>query len=298
MSTLRMAQAQKITFVLVDALGAVVTGLAGTFTLQISKNGGAFAGSTGVKAEIGSGWYSYVLSTAETDTAGPLAVKVTGTGAVQKNISYAVYGTAWAAPAGTNILTAEEGAAVLRCSESDSNLLMLLPGIDMYLKTATGRDWTLDTTIHEAAKNAARMLLVRWYEDPGGMVAGSSLGFGLQAAIVQLSALALQLAEDGIPYEPLRLISTNIGSEMAITTTIVLAFNHPMAAAATGKVSIEDGVGNTVTTTNTLDSSTRVMTLTPSASLSKSTSYRVVLEHANDIYGQTADFTLGFNTED
>lgn len=80
-------------FVLVDSNGTEVTGLGSTFTVTISKNGGAFAASAGAKAEIGNGWYSYTLTAAETDTLGALAVKVAGTGAVQQNLLYDVVGS-------------------------------------------------------------------------------------------------------------------------------------------------------------------------------------------------------------
>ena len=46
-----------------------------------------------------------------------------------------------------NILTAAEAANVLRCLTTDAAMLQLLPQVDKYIKTATGRDWTADTTI-------------------------------------------------------------------------------------------------------------------------------------------------------
>lgn len=95
-----------------------------------------------------------------------------------------------------NILTAAEAATVLRCDQADADMLQLLPSVDAYLKNATGRDWAADTPIRPEAKSAARMLLVRWHEDPGGMAAGSALGFGLSACLVQLEAVALQLAAE------------------------------------------------------------------------------------------------------
>jgi hypothetical protein len=86
---------KKVTFVMVDTAGTEVAGLGTGITVQISKNGGAFGASAGTKAEIGSGWYSYTFTTAETDTLGPLAVKITGAGAVQQNILYEVVGSDW-----------------------------------------------------------------------------------------------------------------------------------------------------------------------------------------------------------
>jgi hypothetical protein len=93
------------------------------------------------------------------------------------------------------ILTASEAATVLRCSDTDANLLMLLSQIDSYLKNATGRDWTLDDPILPEAKAAARMLLVMWYENPGMIGSVTSMNFGLTAALVQLESIALELVE-------------------------------------------------------------------------------------------------------
>jgi hypothetical protein len=90
------------------------------------------------------------------------------------------------------ILTPYEAATVLRLEEDDPNMLDLLVQVDAYIKNATGRDWAADTPILPEAKAAARMLLVRWHEDPGGMEAGAALGFGLSACLVQLEALALR----------------------------------------------------------------------------------------------------------
>lgn len=96
----------------------------------------------------------------------------------------------------TNILTASEGAVVLRCSSTDTAMLAMLPGIDAFIKNATGRDWAKESQIPEEAKSAARMLLVLWHENPG-MVGGDtgSSNFGLTACLIQLSALAMNIAE-------------------------------------------------------------------------------------------------------
>ncbi len=190
MTTLHLAEAQLRAFVLVDSSGDEVTSLGTTFTVEISKNGGAFAAGMGTKAEIGDGWYSYELTAGETDTVGPLAVKVTGAGADQQNLLYQVSGAAWEPGTGTYILTTTEAATVLRCAEDDPNMLMLLPAIDAYIKMATGRDWAADTTIREEAKNAARMLLVQWHENPAMVGSSGPLAFGLMAALTQLEAIA------------------------------------------------------------------------------------------------------------
>lgn len=83
-------QANRIVFVMVDGAGNEVAGLGSGFTLQISKNGAAFAASAGTKAEISDGWYTYLATAAEANSVGVVAVRVTGTGAVTQNLEYVV----------------------------------------------------------------------------------------------------------------------------------------------------------------------------------------------------------------
>lgn len=87
-----LSQQNTILFVMVDSAGTEITGLGSGFTLEISKNGAAFAASAGTKSEVGSGWYKYVTTSAEANTRGPVAVKVTGAGAIQQNLEYVVAG--------------------------------------------------------------------------------------------------------------------------------------------------------------------------------------------------------------
>lgn len=89
-----------------------------------------------------------------------------------------------------NILTIGEAANVLRCLETDPNMIDLLPMVDQYIQQATGHDWAADAPVQPEAKAAARILMVRWHEDPGGMAAGGALGPGLSACLTQLEALA------------------------------------------------------------------------------------------------------------
>jgi len=84
------SQQNRITFVMVDASGNEVSGLGAGFTLEIAKNGGAFAASGGTKAEMSDGWYTYLSTAAEADTVGPVSIRVTGTGAIQQNLEYVV----------------------------------------------------------------------------------------------------------------------------------------------------------------------------------------------------------------
>lgn len=85
-----LGQENTILFVLVDSANVEVEGLGDTFTLQISKGGGAFAASAGTKAEIGNGWYRYTCTAEEANTAGPVGICITGPGIVQQNLEYVV----------------------------------------------------------------------------------------------------------------------------------------------------------------------------------------------------------------
>jgi len=191
---LRQSEEHLVMFVMIDASGVEVAGLGTAFSVEISKNGGSFAAGAGVKSEIGSGWYSYLLSESETDTIGPLAMRVNAVGCVQQNLLYEVVPVAQLPVyAGPYILTAAEAAKVLRCAEDDPYMLDLLPQVDAYIVQATGYNWANDDLIRQEAKNAARMLLTMWHENPA-MIAGgvSSLQFGLIAALVQLESIALR----------------------------------------------------------------------------------------------------------
>lgn len=197
-----------------------------------------------------------------------------------------------------NILTETEAANALRCDEDDPGMLDLLPMVDKYVENATGRDWTADNPIRPEAKAAARMLLVRWHEDPGGMAAGVALGWGLSSAFTQLEALALTLETDGVPDEKLAIVTHNMTTEMALEANLVIVFNHEMAAGATTHVTLENAAGSTVAVTNTLDATGKILTVNPNANLTASSSYTLVIDHAADIYGQTLDTEIGFFTED
>ncbi|NUM48732.1 MAG: hypothetical protein HUU38_28835 [Anaerolineales bacterium] len=114
MTKIGLNQTHLATFVLVDAQGVEVSGLGTTFTVQLSKNGGAFLAGTSTKAEIGSGWYSYLVSASDTDTAGPLALKITAPGAAQQNLLYEVSGSLFESPVGPLFATVADVAAFLQ----------------------------------------------------------------------------------------------------------------------------------------------------------------------------------------
>jgi hypothetical protein len=165
-------QANRILFVMADSSGLELAGLGNTFTLQLSKNGAAFAGSAGTKAEIGNGWYSYLSTVAEANTLGPIAIIVSGAGAVQQNLEYVVATRVSGAIAFTYTLTNSvtllpiEGAIVTFATDnliqnivwvgvtdafgvarSDGNLPYLSPGTYYIRSIKSGFTFAIDTEV-------------------------------------------------------------------------------------------------------------------------------------------------------
>lgn len=77
---IRNGQAYTYAFLLVDAGDDETSETGLTPTVQLSKNGGAFANASGAITEISNGWYKVTLSTSETNTDGPLVIRAFGTG--------------------------------------------------------------------------------------------------------------------------------------------------------------------------------------------------------------------------
>lgn len=92
------------------------------------------------------------------------------------------------------ILTPQDAADVLGYDSPDEMpgdvTKILLPGIDGFLKNATGKDWGAEEEIDPDAKMAARVLLRRWFDDPG--MVGATKDVGILSLIGQLHAKALQ----------------------------------------------------------------------------------------------------------
>jgi len=87
-----LGQQNLIGFVMVDATGTEVPGLAGLLSGNISKNGVAANAMVGVFAEIAgmTGHYTYLSTAAEANTAGIVNIEISGPGAVQQNLEYPV----------------------------------------------------------------------------------------------------------------------------------------------------------------------------------------------------------------
>ena len=71
----------KVPILLVSTADDKTAVTAVTPTVQISKNGGAFAAATNAASEISNGWYTVALTATETNTTGPLLIRATATGA-------------------------------------------------------------------------------------------------------------------------------------------------------------------------------------------------------------------------
>lgn len=105
-------QQNRIAFIMLDGTRNELPGLGSGFTLELSKNGGAFQASAGTKAEVSDGWYTYLATAAEADTVGIVLIKVTGTGAQQQNLEYVVQQRTSAALAFTYTVTITGGIPV------------------------------------------------------------------------------------------------------------------------------------------------------------------------------------------
>ena len=197
-----------------------------------------------------------------------------------------------------NILTVGEAANVLRCEATDAEMLALLPLVDTYIKNATGRDWTRDAVIQTEAKSAARMLLVRWHEDPGA-VANGALGLGLNATLVQLKTAAIELAQGGLPGNDLAIVASmpeDGTDEIAVTAQLVVIFNHMLALTAGSAVSLATAAGAAVSCTVTLDGTQKIVRVRPGASLASGTDYVLSLTAVPDVYGETLTGEIRFRT--
>lgn len=83
-------QPNTILFVMVDTGNMEMPGLGDNFDLFISKGGLPFVAGTGVKNEVGRGWYSYTTTSGEADASGPVAVVVEAVGSSQQNLEYVI----------------------------------------------------------------------------------------------------------------------------------------------------------------------------------------------------------------
>ncbi len=103
-------------------------------------------------------------------------------------------------------------------------------------------------------------------------------------AVASVSALALSVSDpaDG-------------ASAVAVTKTITLTFNNALPADAIAHVVVVKADGTAVACTNSLDTTKKIMTVNPNASLDASSTYIVAIG-VTDIYGQTLNAAVNFGT--
>lgn len=91
------------------------------------------------------------------------------------------------------ILTPQEAADTIRLGDPADypQFNILLPFVDDFIKTATGRDWSADIPIDPTAKMLASALATRWFNDPGQMGSISDNDIGVKSLIGQLHGKAL-----------------------------------------------------------------------------------------------------------
>jgi hypothetical protein len=223
------------------------TGATGkTPTVTISKDGGAFASPAGTVAEIGHGLYKVGPAAADSDTAGPLALKATASGCVNAAQLFDVADTT---PAGES--TPAAWPDLLYCTDEDvciragSDFSDLVPA-DQLL--AVGNDgsfsgsdrWTLTSAgIGDFAAQGVT----------GGMVALVNLPKLGQTALTQ------RLAIDPVPASglPLRRLGQTsgvgqppgpVGGQTSVTFTV--ATMYPQIESATYELNKRYGVSEAI----------------------------------------------------
>jgi hypothetical protein len=94
-----------------------------------------------------------------------------------------------------SILTPQQAADMLRLPNPDDypQLNILLPGVDDFIKSATGRDWSQDNPLDPTAMLVASVLVVRWFDDIGMIGTPLNPNDPLVAVIAQLHAKALEM---------------------------------------------------------------------------------------------------------
>jgi hypothetical protein len=95
-----------------------------------------------------------------------------------------------------SILTLQEAADALRIIDPNDlppHINIVLPFVDDFIKTATGRDWGTDDPVDPTAKMLATALAVRWLDDPGQLGYITDNDVGVKSLFGQLHGKALQL---------------------------------------------------------------------------------------------------------
>lgn len=93
---------------------------------------------------------------------------------------------------GVGILTEKEAADLLDYEVADDMpskvMTILVPAVDVFLETATGKRWSGDDEVDPLAKACAGVLLVRWFEDPGQVGKMSDQSFVILVGMLKAKA--------------------------------------------------------------------------------------------------------------
>lgn len=96
------------------------------------------------------------------------------------------------------IFTEQQAAKILGYSSYEESpaerIDIILPAIDDYIRSATGKDWGIDNPIDPTAKLLANVLLTKWFDHPD--MIGKADDIGTLTLIGQLHAKFLQALQE------------------------------------------------------------------------------------------------------
>jgi hypothetical protein len=165
-----------------------------------------------------------------------------------------------------NILTLDEAARVVSVDSTDEKLADVLPQVDSYIQTATGRDWTADSPVNPTAKAAARLYLALTYDlmamqqnqiDALNRAIGSSL---LQLESIQVGLKAIDDVNAAYDANDMLLCITSgaLGLNLNEFNRLRLSGQHEAAQAVLSDRP-HDGYSDVSTIQTALDSAVRPM---------------------------------------
>lgn len=123
-----------ILFLMVDQTDGETAETGLSPSVEISKNGGAFAATTNSAVEISDGWYAVTLTADETDTDGVLAIRATAAGADEWRDYHQVY---------SNLSAIVTGASVTVTGPVlESGNIRLVQGDDYSVTSGQALEWS------------------------------------------------------------------------------------------------------------------------------------------------------------
>jgi hypothetical protein len=116
-------------------------------------------------------------------------------------------------------------------------------------------------------------------------------------AVVNETATDLPGVTASAPAFTLATVPADAAVAVVVSDNIVLTFSNALANGAEDGIILTSAAGVSVAAARTIDAARKVVTINPTASLSASTSYLLVVPSVTDIYGQTlADAVVNFTT--